>query len=237
LGTVRIRVRERDAATALAAKLRSASILCGAPDVAVATTAPAPTAANASPSTDKSSMTNTEVVALVSAGLSDDVVMTAIRQAPSKHFDVTPMGLLALKKAHVSDGIISTMQSSAETSKPAPASADAPAPKYDASLANVRKPAPAPTAAQGCDGVEMMGVFQNEIFDRAMGGGVVEWVVKIRNNTGVTKIVGFGWIDSYGQEQRSQAQIRGGDIASLRVDLTQAKMIAPVRDAHLVSCQ
>ena len=81
-----------------------------------------------------------------------------------------------------------------------------------------------------------MGFFQNEIFDRAMGGGIVEWLAKIRNNTSVTKIVVFGWIDSYGQQKNSQIQIRGGDIASVRVDLTQARFIAPVRDLRLVSC-
>ena len=82
-----------------------------------------------------------------------------------------------------------------------------------------------------------MGVYKNEIFSREMGGGVVEWLAKIRNNTGVTKIVVFGWRDMYGQQQRSQVQIRGGDIASPRLDMSQARMIPPVTDVRVLSCQ
>lgn len=95
-----------------------------------------------------------------------------------------------------------------------------------------------PKAADiGCSGVEAMGLYKNEIFDKAMGGGVVEWLAKIRNNTGSTRIVVFGWRDMYGQQQRAQAEIRGGDIATVRVDMTQARAIAPVADLRLLSCQ
>ena len=82
-----------------------------------------------------------------------------------------------------------------------------------------------------------MGLYKNEIFDRAMGGGIVEWLAKIRNNTNVTKIVVFGWRDSEGAERKSQVQIAGGEIASPRVDLTQARFIAPVANLRLLSCE
>lgn len=70
-----------------------------------------------------------------------------------------------------------------------------------------------------------------------MGGGIVEWLAKIRNNTGVTKIVVFGWRDAEGQQRKSQAQIGGGAIVSVRVDMTQARYIAPVADVRLLSCE
>jgi hypothetical protein len=90
---------------------------------------------------------------------------------------------------------------------------------------------------ESCTGIEMMGLYKNEIFDRAMGGGVVEWLAKIRNNTGVTKIVQFTWRDSSSQQQRGQVQIQGGQIASPRVDMTQARPIPPVTGLRLLSCE
>jgi hypothetical protein len=95
----------------------------------------------------------------------------------------------------------------------------------------------APTPGNACSGIENMGLYKNEIFDRAMGGGVVEWLVKIRNNTSVTKIVSVGWRDSNGQQKRTQVQLRGGDIASPRLDLTPARLVAPVADIRVLSCQ
>jgi ketosteroid isomerase-like protein len=92
-------------------------------------------------------------------------------------------------------------------------------------------------STQPCGGIEMMGLYKNEVFGRAMGGGIVEWLAKIRNNTTVTKLVIFGWIDQYGQQQRAQVQLQGGSIASPRLDLTQARYIAPVRDLRVVSCE
>lgn len=55
-------------------------------------------------------MTNNEVIQLVTAGLSEQVIITSIRQAPTKDFDLTPTGLIALKKAGVSDAVIVVMQ-------------------------------------------------------------------------------------------------------------------------------
>jgi len=175
------------------------------------------------PSPGSAKMTNDEVIQLVTAGFSEQVVATSIRQAPAKAFDLSPTGLIALKKAGVSDALIVLMLQSG---------ASALAPKDDAASAERPKPAAAP-----CSGIESMGVYKNEIFDRAMGGGVVEWLAKIRNNTGVTKIVVVGWRDVNGQQQSAQVQIRGGEIASPRLDLTQARVIPPVTDVRVLSCQ
>lgn len=106
------------------------------------------------------------------------------------------------------------------------------------SIFETQRQAAAQAAAATCNGsgIELMGLYKNEVFDRAMGGGVVEWLAKIRNTTSVTKIVAFGWLDSYGQPKSGQVQVRGGEIASPRVDLTQARVISPVRNLHLLSC-
>lgn len=64
----------------------------------------------------KSAMTNADVIQMVSAALSEQVIITSIRQAPAKNFDLTPTGLIALKKAGVSDSVILVMQ---EVSTPA----------------------------------------------------------------------------------------------------------------------
>ena len=109
----------------------------------------------------------------------------------------------------------------------------------DAFLTPAAPGAQADTArpAVECPGIELMGLYKNEIFDRAMGGGVVEWLAKIRNNTAVTKIVVIGWRDMYGQQQKTQVQIRGGDIASPRIDMTPARAIPPVTDLRILSCE
>ena len=238
--------------------LRSAATVCGAPDVAAAaarqpavptptlqprsTEKPArsgPTASTASSTSTSGRMTNADVIAMVNAGLSEIVIANSIHQAADRAFDLSPSGLVSLKKAKVSDSLVVVMQSAPTVAAAPPAPTATTPPKYDANLTNkyeAEKTAAA-VAATGCTGIEMMGLYKNEIFDRAMGGGITEWLVKIRNNTAVTKIVVFGWRDQYGQEQTSQVQIRGGEIASPRVDMTQARYIAPTADVKLVSCQ
>jgi len=181
-----------------------------------------------------SRMTNAEVIELVTAGLSEQVIITAIRQAPTRDFDVTPAGLIALKKAKVPDAVIVAMQEKGAP-EPAPATIESKTPpKYDANLV---KPVAPPAPQDSCSGVESMGIFKNTAMDPSIGGGVVEWLAKIRNNTSVTRIVVYGWIDMYGQQQKAQVQIRGGDIASIRIDLTQARVIPPVRELRVWSCQ
>lgn len=180
-----------------------------------------------------SKMTNEEVIQLVAAGLSEQVIITSIRQARTKDFDLSPTGLIALKKANVPDAVIVVMQEKGTPEQTSSASDTKAPPKYDATL---RKQTASPPQ-DSCSGIESMGIFKNTAIDPAIGGGIVEWLAKIRNNTNVTKIVVFGWIDMYGQQQKAQVQIRGGDIASVRIDLTQARVIPPVRDLRVLSCQ
>ena len=143
-------------------------------------------------------MTNEDVLQLVGAGPSTSVITTAIQQAKDKRFELGPSALIALKKANVPDAVILAMQSST----PAPAVA-----KPEPPAAPIQTPPPPRTPQPaGCTGIENMGLYKDEIFDRAVGGGVVEWLAKIRNNTPVTKIVIFGWRDQYGQEKRGQVQ-------------------------------
>ena len=65
----------------------------------------------------KNAMTNADVIQMVSAGLSDQIITTSIRQAPAKDFDLTPTGLIALKKAGVSDAVILVMQEVSASAK------------------------------------------------------------------------------------------------------------------------
>jgi len=180
-----------------------------------------------------SKMTNDDVVQLVAAGLSEQVIITSIRQAPTKGFDLSPTGLIALKKANVPDAVIAVMQEKPTAEQTPPASEAKTPSKYDPTLTKQTASPP----QDSCSGIESLGIFKNTAIDPAIGGGVVEWLAKIRNNTNVTKIVVFGWIDMYGQQKKAQVQIRGGDIASVRLDLTQARVIPPERDLRLLLCQ
>lgn len=236
----RVRLLDQPSADRVAEVLRRAALLCGAPDApssTVAAPAPATSAIPAAvpPAAGTAKMTNDQVIQLVAAGLSDAVITISIRQAPARAFDLTTEGLIALKKAGVSDALILVMQERGALTLPAatiaPTEAAAAAPKYDASLGSP-VPAAGATLQNGCSGIENMGVYKNEIFDRAMGGGVVEWLAKIRNNTAVTKIVVIGWRDMYGAQRQTQVQIRAGEIASPRLDLTQARPIPPIANIH-----
>jgi hypothetical protein len=252
-----IRVRDMDSANQTAETLRRAAVLCGAQDRPVDLTAmvscetgvgawlschpqsnaaaPTATVTSKSAGNSTSTMTNNEVIQLVKAGLSEQVVITSIRQAPTKDFDLTPTGLIALKKAKISDAIIVVMQEKNAPPQAVPESKPNTLSKYDPSLAEAVKPAAATPAP--CAGIENMGVFKNQAMATAIGGGIVEWLLKIRNNTTVTKIVIYSYRDSYGGTPQSQVQIRGGEIATIRLDLTKSQFIAPVSDVRIVSCQ
>lgn len=224
---------------------RRAAVLCGAS----AQGSPPQTAQESSPAdafsldtkvrsgspevSGPSQMSNADVTRMAVAGLSNQVISTAIRQAPLKKFDLTPAGLINLKKAGVSDAVIAAMQEEDGPTSPVVTAKPQDPPKYNAALA-----VPVPTPAQeACSGIENMGTYKNTIYNASMGGGVVEWLAKVRNNTGVTKIVIIGWRDVYGQEQRTQVQIAGGGIASPRLDMTQARLIPPVTNVRILSCQ
>lgn len=65
-------------------------------------------------------MTNADVVEMVKAGLSEQIITTSIRQASAKSFDLSPAGLISLKKAGVSDAIIQVLQEVTSKTKPSP---------------------------------------------------------------------------------------------------------------------
>jgi hypothetical protein len=174
-----------------------------------------------------SALTNEEVLKLIAADLEDDIVVAKIKNAPVAHLDVTTDALVSLKEKKVNKIIVAAMIERAGQPN-----------RTDTTAAAATSSAAAPSIpASPCAGVEMMGLYKNEIFDKTMGGGIVEWLAKIRNNTAVTKIVVFGWRDSEGQQRNSQAQIGGGAIVSVRVDMTQARFIAPVADLRLLTCE
>ena len=183
-------------------------------------------------STTQSRITNLDVLQLVAAGLSDSVVATAIRQAAKREFDLTPAGLLTLKKGRVSDGLISVMQGLAVPAQAVAPPPPPPPPRYDPSLKNPVTP----PVDNACSGIENLGLFKNQVIPNAMGG-VVQWLIKLRNNTPVTKIVVFGWINMYGEQKKAQIQIGGGQIATAELDVTEPRLIAPVRDLRVISCQ
>jgi len=99
-------------------------------------------------------MTNQDVIRLVKAKVADDLILSKIRQSKTK-FDLSIDGLVALKEATVSDGVISAMMDAAAA--PAPASASAPAaaspvvssppPAHSAGVAAAPPPAAPPKSA------------------------------------------------------------------------------------------
>lgn len=72
---------------------------------------PSGQAALAQSSSADAQLKNSDVIGMVRAGLSQDVVITAIRQAKRRTFDLSPSGLIALKNARVPDVVIAVMQS------------------------------------------------------------------------------------------------------------------------------
>jgi len=82
-------------------------------------------------------MTNADVIKMVAAKLSDDIIISAIASAPKKNFDLGADGLIALKRAGASDAVVAAMQGRAAPTAPAPVTAPAPQ----------TRPAPATPAA------------------------------------------------------------------------------------------
>src|SRR5258707_137574 len=71
-----------------------------------AAAAPAPVAAAA---LVPAALTNQDVLKMVQAGLGESVVLATVRTAGATSFDLSPDGLIALKKGGVSDAIVSVM--------------------------------------------------------------------------------------------------------------------------------
>jgi hypothetical protein len=88
-------------------------------------------------------MTNEDVIKMAKAGIAEDVIITAIRQAARRNFDLSANGLIELKLGKVPDAIVRAMQAAepVKTADPAPA----PPPVRPAVPAPSRPPAPAAT--------------------------------------------------------------------------------------------
>lgn len=224
--------------------LRRAALICGARVVApaaVAETAAAsssePAAAPASTAESRRSaaappagaITNSEVVEMIEAGLSSDVVAKAVQTAAAVNFDLTPTGLIALKKAKVPDAVISAMQAHTASAPAATEAAKKPAPKYDPSLA----PRPRPAPPSPCDGVELLGLYKE---DFRPVSPLILWFAKVRNGTSMTKIVSVEWTNLYGERIRNTAEVGAGQIATLQLATQQPVERQPI-DLRLGACR
>ena len=121
-------------------------------------------------------MTNQDVIKMVGAGLADDVIVTAIRQAPRRAFDLTPSGLIDLKLAHVPDAIVRAMQAVEDTAPPRTAPESRPVPAA-APPASPRPMAPAsslppPTASAPSSTTLQEPSAPGELFFVAPGGAL-----------------------------------------------------------------
>jgi hypothetical protein len=80
---------------------------------------PAPTPVAAAPA----AFSNDDVIALASAGMSDDIILAKIKSAPTKSFDTSVAGLKALKAGGVSAPVIRYMIDPSAPAAAAPAAA------------------------------------------------------------------------------------------------------------------
>jgi hypothetical protein len=96
-------------------------------------------------------MTNRDVIQLVNAKISDDVIIAKIRQSKTR-FDTSTQGLVALKQAGVSDQLISVMVNAGEAAAntgAAPDSATSAAAAPNAKARPVLRPGETPANAKG----------------------------------------------------------------------------------------
>ncbi len=112
-----------------------------APSATQQSAAPKPSTPQAAPKpAAPAAMTNRDVIQLVKAKISDDVIITKIKQSKTR-FDTSTQGLVALKQAGVSDQLISVMVGSADAAKsaePAPAKPTRPALRPGESPSNAK---------------------------------------------------------------------------------------------------
>ena len=79
--------------------------------VLVAAVSAGPSLATQSAAPASGAMTNEDVIKMVAAGLSDQIVIGAIQQAKVRNFDLSPTALIDLKAKKVSDSVIAAMLS------------------------------------------------------------------------------------------------------------------------------
>ncbi len=207
---VGLRARDQSAADKLVAAFRHAVALC----VAIPAAPVAP-------------MTNANVISLARAGLSDPVIISAIRRAPARAFDVSDSALISLAEFKVSNAVIEEMmQPAVGENKPA---AQTPGSQDVGS-----KPAIASDPKRAaCEGIESLGLYVNK------ATVIEDWYGKIRNSGAVAKIVVFTWTDEYGAAKQAQIDVGAGQIATPRLGRVEIKfrVIDPIRNFRVVSCR
>jgi len=143
-----------------AAKAYQAGTPSGATGGAISGTAPASTTAGTAP---PAGLTVDGVISLISAGISDDLIIAKIRKS-GQMFDLSTDDMVRLKKAGASDAVMKAMMTAAPA--PAPPST-APAAPSDPVAAPSAAVAPNPVAED-----PNMGKLKKEGFMEAIGNGV-----------------------------------------------------------------
>jgi len=137
------------------------------PKPAVRKPAPAPEAPKAN-----EGLTNADVLQMVAAELSEDIILNTIEDAPKKAFDLSAMRLVALKNGGVSDEIIRVMQGRPRTVVATPA--PAPVPVAAAAPAVEAPSAPTAPATQPSNGSAVKSDDKKSGgVPRLLGGGLI----------------------------------------------------------------
>jgi hypothetical protein len=87
-----------------------------------------------------SAITNADVIKLVNAGLSGDVIASTVSNAPARNFDLSVDGLIALKQAHVPDAVIQAMTRAGASAAPPAAAASGSAAAAQVADASIQRP-------------------------------------------------------------------------------------------------
>jgi hypothetical protein len=179
-------------------------------------------------------MTNGDVVKLAAAGLSDQVIATAIRQERATSFDLSPSALIALKNSHVPNAAIAAMQEKNAEALSGPPG-DFRTPSKDGGVLANPAPTGVPPAAplNPCTGIEMMGLYK---VDMRPVMPLVVYQAKVRNGTSLTRIVTVGWQDFYGQEKVVRGQVSPGDIGTFELGRQQLTNRQPI-NLRVKSCE
>ena len=173
-----------------------------------------------------STMANDDVIQLIAAGISEPITIATVRRTAKKNFDLGPQGLIALKRASVSDGVIAAMQE-----RPIPAAARQA--RESTAVSAPLPPAPPPPPQNPCAGIEVMGLYK---VDMRPAMPLIVYQVKVRNGTSLTRIVTVGWTDLYGQEKATQGQVAPGAIATFELGPQQPVERQPI-NLRLRACE
>jgi hypothetical protein len=97
-------------------------------------------------STSSAAMTNDDVVKMVKAGLSEDIIISAIQATQERQFTLTPDGLIQLKTNGVPDRVVAAMLNPAAAGAAPPGAGAGTAPPPTPSITGAPTNAPYPVA-------------------------------------------------------------------------------------------